>query len=45
MRLHGYCERCRKIKMVTVKIMRGRGVTIGVCQECEEKARAQTSAR
>jgi hypothetical protein len=45
MRLHGWCERCRRIKMVNVKIARGRGTVIGVCSDCEEAQRAATNSR
>jgi hypothetical protein len=37
MRLHGYCARCHKIKMVRVRSIIRRGVQIGICADCEER--------
>lgn len=37
MRVHGYCQVCHKIKLVRVKIIRTRGVQIGLCDDCEAK--------
>jgi hypothetical protein len=39
MKVIGYCYRCHKIKSVNVTIPRGRGVQIGLCQQCEDKSR------
>jgi hypothetical protein len=32
----GYCEKCRRVKHVTVKWPNPRGVSIGVCDECRD---------
>lgn len=47
MRLHGYCTECHRIRMVRVNFGRytGRGVMQGVCDDCEEKRRAQSRTR
>ena len=38
MRLHGYCVKCHKIKLVTVRPSgMHRGVPVGICDACEEK--------
>ena len=37
MMIHGYCERCHKIKRVRVRVIRGRGVQIGICADCEAR--------
>lgn len=42
MRIHGWCERCKKIKPVTVTTAgmvaaATQGVVVGVCLDCEEK--------
>ncbi len=42
MRIHGYCTKCRKIKLVEVaprqlaKMAHRRGVAAGVCSACAE---------
>lgn len=45
MRLHGWCESCRRIKRVTVSgsqlARAGRGVVNGICDECQEAAHAR----
>lgn len=37
MKIHGWCEKCRKIKRVTVRIPRHGAVQIGVCDACQDK--------
>jgi hypothetical protein len=34
MKLHGYCERCHKVKRVTVRYPTPHGVQIGICDDC-----------
>ena len=51
MRMHGYCEKCHKIKMISVSpsrlAMLGKShiIPTGLCAQCEEDHRAQTRAR
>jgi hypothetical protein len=44
MKVHGYCLKCHKIRRVRVTLPR-HGVQMGICDECEEKRRAASSAR
>lgn len=42
-RLHGWCERCHKVRRVTVypsslALLAARGLAVGVCDECEDDA-------
>lgn len=42
MRLHGYCERCHRIKLVRVSghgmaMYGARGIVTGICDACQEK--------
>lgn len=39
MKVHGYCAGCHKIKRVTVRIPVGRGVQVGVCDDCVAKGK------
>ena len=46
MRLHGYCERCHKIKLVTVHGgLTTRSVPYGICAQCEEERNAPPRTR
>lgn len=39
MKLTGFCEKCHKIKMVSVNMGRwgGRGTPVGTCDQCAER--------
>ena len=39
MNVQGYCERCRRIRLVRVNFGRwtGKGVPIGICRDCAFK--------
>jgi hypothetical protein len=37
MRLNGFCERCRRPRMVTVRRYGTLQMPVGLCQECEDK--------
>jgi len=43
MRLHGYCNVCRRIKLVSVSghSHARRGVIQGICAECEQSQRKE----
>jgi hypothetical protein len=49
MRLHGWCERCRRVKLVyasghALATARARdGLIVGVCAQCEEDARKKAA--
>ena len=36
MKLPGYCFKCHKMKRVNVDAYTGKGVPVGVCDECRE---------
>lgn len=39
MRLHGWCEQCHKVKLVTVRYPRAGQVQVGICAGCEDARR------
>lgn len=41
MKLPGFCERCRRIRYVYVRVPTGRGVEVGICDECERAANVE----
>jgi hypothetical protein len=41
MRLHGWCERCHKIRLVTVRVPRPGAVQVGICDDCEQAGQAR----
>jgi hypothetical protein len=43
MRLHGWCESCKRIRMVTVRRPFLGGVPVGVCAACEEAEQKRRS--
>ncbi len=45
MRLPGWCEKCRRVRTVNVKVPRPGALQIGTCQQCEDEERAKTLNR
>lgn len=41
MKLHGWCEKCHKIKRVQVSVPRPGGVQTGICDDCDDAGVAQ----
>jgi hypothetical protein len=39
MKIHGYCEKCRRIRRVTVRSWLGTGPPVGVCGGCSTPER------
>jgi len=40
--MHGYCQTCRRPRMVTVNMGRWLGgVPVGTCADCDEKAQSK----
>ena len=39
MRLHGWCQGCHRVRMVTVRYPPLGGVPVGTCESCEESER------
>lgn len=39
MRLHGWCTRCHRVRLVHVTVPPVRGVPMGTCTECEDNER------
>lgn len=37
MRIHGYCSDCHKPKLVNARLVRGKGIPVGQCDECAQK--------
>ncbi len=44
MRLYGYCEKCRRFRLVRVRYPR-RGIQVGICGDCEDKERKRRDTR
>jgi hypothetical protein len=42
-RIHGFCQKCHKYKVITVSrqqlVKASRGIPIGICASCEEVKR------
>lgn len=45
MRLHGYCQKCRRIKPVKVDRYIGKGTPTGICMTCEVAMEAENKRR
>lgn len=43
MRLHGWCETCQRVRLVTVRVV-AQTMAVGICAECEDEQRARQRA-
>lgn len=39
MKIHGYCTKCHKVKLVNVQVVTGKNVAIGECDDCRDGKR------